>query len=72
MSQFESIDKVLKKGRLELQEAKKKFQKPEDPWGDDTVRTNTNRNPNETIFGDNKNKKKKFNNNTNNNVPPKN
>ena len=59
MSQFESIDKVLKKGRLELQEAKKKFQKPEDPWGDDTVRTNTNRNPNETIFGDNKNKKEK-------------
>jgi hypothetical protein len=73
MSQFESIDKVLKKGRLELQEVKKKFQKPEDPWDDDsTVRTNTNRNPNETIFGDNKNKKKKFNNNTNNNVPPKN
>ena len=60
MSQFESIDKVLKKGRLELQEVKKKFQKPEDPWGDDTVKTNTNRNPNETIFGDNKNKKKKF------------
>ena len=73
MSQFESIDRVLKKGRLELQEVKKKFQKPEDPWDDDsTVRTNTNRNPNETIFGDNKNKKKKFNNNTNNNVPPKN
>ena len=60
MSQFESIDRVLKKGRLELQEVKKKFQKPEDPWGDDTVKTNTNRNPNETIFGDNKNKKKKF------------
>ena len=60
MSQFESIDKVLKKGRLELQEVKKKFQKPEDPWGDDTVKTNTNKNPNETIFGDNKNKKKKF------------
>ena len=61
MSQFESIDKVLKKGRLELQEVKKKFQKPEDPWDDDsTVRTNTNRNPNETIFGNNKNKKKKF------------
>ena len=59
MSQFESIDKVLKKGRLELQEVKKKFQKPEDPWGDDTVKTNTNRNPNETIFGDNKNKKEK-------------
>ena len=71
MSQFESIDKVLKKGRLELQEVKKKFQKPEDPWDDDsTVRTNTNRNPNETIFGDNKNKKKKFNNNTNNNETP--
>ena len=60
MSQFESIDRVLKKGRLELQEVKKKFQKPEDPWGDDTVKTNTNRNPNETIFGNNKNKKKKF------------
>ena len=28
MSQFESIDRVLKKGRLELQEVKKKFQKP--------------------------------------------
>ena len=42
MSQFESIDKVLKKGRLELQEVKKKFQKPEDPWGDDTVKTETN------------------------------
>ena len=43
MSQFESIDRVLKKGRLELQEVKKKFQKPEDPWGDDdTVKTKTN------------------------------
>ena len=72
MSQFESIDKVLKKGRLELQEVKKKFQKPEDPWGDDTVKTNTNKNPNETIFGDPPKKEKKFNNNTNNNVPPKN
>ena len=60
MSQFESIDKVLKKGRLELKEVKKKFQKPEDPWGDDTVKTNTNRNPNETIFGNNKNKKKEI------------
>ena len=58
MSQFESIDRVLKKGRLELQEVKKKFQTPPDPWDDDsTVRTN--RNPNETIFGDNKNKKQK-------------
>ena len=34
MSQFESIDRVLKKGRLELQEVKKKFQKPPDPWDD--------------------------------------
>ena len=34
MSQFESIDRVLKKGRLELQEVKKKFQTPPDPWDD--------------------------------------
>ena len=61
MSQFESIDNVLKKGRLELQEVKKKkFQKPEDPWGDDTVKTNTNKSPNETIFGDPPKKEKKF------------
>ena len=71
MSQFESIDKVLKKGRLELQEARKK-NPPKGDGSGEPVRTNTNRNPNETIFGDNKNKKKKFNNNTNNNVPPKN
>ena len=58
MSQFESIDRVLKKGRLELQEVKKN----PPPKGDGSgkpVTTNTNRNPNETIFGDNKNKKKK-------------
>ena len=59
MSQFESIDRVLKKGRLELQEARKK-NPPKGDGSGENVRTNTNRNPNETIFGDNKNKKKKF------------
>ena len=39
MSQFESIDRVLKKGRLELQEVKKKFQTPPDPWDDGNVKT---------------------------------
>ena len=72
MSQFESIDKVLKKGRLELQEVKKKMGGGSNSSSDDNVRTNTNRNPNETIFGDPPKKEKKFNNNTKNNVPPKN
>ena len=58
MSQFESIDKVLKKGRLELQEVKKKMGGGSNSSSDNNVRTN--RNPNETIFGNNKNKKKKF------------
>ena len=63
MSQFESIDRVLKKGRLELQEVKKKMGGGSNSSSDNNVRTNTN--PNETIFGDNKNKKqKKFNNKT--------
>ncbi len=60
MSQFESIDRVLKKGRLELQEVKKKNPPPNGDGSGEPVRTNTNRNPNETIFGDNKNKKKKY------------
>ena len=57
MSQFESIDRVLKKGRLELQEVKKKMGGGSNSSSDNNVRTNTN--PNETIFGDNKNKKQK-------------
>ena len=60
MSQFENIDRELKKGRLELQEIKKKMGGGSNSSSDNNVRTNTNRNPNETIFGDNKNKKKKF------------
>ena len=72
MSQFESIDRVLKKGRLELQEVKKKMGGGSNSSSDNNVRTNTNKNPNETIFGDPPKKEKKFNNNTNNNVPPKN
>ena len=65
MSLFERI----KNKRYELQE-KKKFQKPEG-GSDNTVSTSTNRNPNETIFGDPPKKEKKFN-NTNNNKPPEN
>ena len=42
MSQFESIDRVLKKGRLELQEAKKFGPPPEDD-GNENVKTETNR-----------------------------
>ena len=72
MSQFESIDRVLKKGRLELQEVKKKMGGGSNSSSDNNVRTNTNKNHNETIFGDPPKKEKKFNNNTNNNVPPKN
>ena len=72
MSQFESIDRVLKKGRLELQEVKKKMGGGSNSSSDNNVRTNTNKNPNETIFGDPPKKEKKFNNNTNNNLPPKN
>ena len=60
MSQFESIDRVLKKERLSLQEVKKKMGGGSNSSSDNNVRTNTNRNPNDTIFGDNKNKKKKF------------
>ena len=51
MSQFESIDRVLKKGRLELQEVKKN-PPPKGDGSGEPVRTNTNRNPLETIFGD--------------------
>ena len=40
MSQFESIDRVLKKGRLELQEAKKFGPPPEDD-GNENVKTET-------------------------------
>ena len=60
MSQFESIDRVLKKGRLELQEVKKKMGGGSNSSSDNNVRTNTNKNPNETIFGDPPKKEKKF------------
>ncbi len=68
MSQFESIDRVLKKGRLELQEVKKN-PPPKGDGSGEPVRTNTNRNPLETIFGDPP-KKDKGKPKTPKNVPP--
>ena len=68
MSLFERI----KNKRYDLQEVKKKMGGGSNSSSDNNVRTNTNKNPNETIFGDPPKKEKKFNNNTNNNVPPKN
>ena len=68
MSLFERI----KNKRYDLQEVKKKMGGGSNSSSDNNVKTNTNKNPNETIFGDPPKKEKKFNNNTNNNVPPKN
>ena len=59
MSQFESIDKVLKEGRLELQEIKKKFSTPPDPWGEDDGKNNSNV-LTDTEKNVNKERKKKF------------
>ena len=54
MSLFEKINNK----RYDLQE-RKKNPPPKGDGSGEPVRTNTNRNPNETIFGDNKNKKEK-------------
>ena len=54
MSLFERIQNK----RYDLQE-RKKNPPPKGDGSGEPVRTNTNRNPNETIFGDNKNKKEK-------------
>ena len=43
MSQFESIDRVLNKGRLELQEVKKKFNNNSNSNSNENVKTETNR-----------------------------
>ena len=61
MSLFESINKVLKKERLELQEKKieKKFQTPPDPWGEDDGKNNSNV-LTDTENDVNKERKKKF------------
>ena len=64
MSQFESIDRVLKKGRLELQEAKKFGPPPEDD-GNENVKTENETKRNRKI-------EKKYVKNPNNNQPPKN
>jgi len=55
MSLFEKLNNK----RYNLQE-RKKNPPPKGDGSGEPVRTNTNRNPNETIFGDNKNKKEEF------------
>ena len=72
MSQFESIDRILKKGRLELQEAKRFGGGSKDDGNENVKTENETKDRKKKFSNTDRTKDGKFNINPNNNEPPKN